>query len=289
MKVSRTDYLKTRDLRLCVRHWGDEAAPKLFMVHGWMDISASFQFVVDALKRDWHVIAPDMRGFGHSDWAPGGYWFPDYLADLEALLDHYSPDEPVTLVGHSLGGNITSVYAGVRPSRVARLVSLEGYGIVENRPDMAPDRLERWLDSQKEPERLRPYPDKEAVVTRLQKNNPRLTRERALFLADYWTQPYERGERVILADPRHKSLPVLSRLDEILSCWSRITARVLFIEGEHSLLGIRMKDQEKAQEEIKRRASYIRDVRIALVKGAGHMLQHDQPEAVAALIEEFLV
>ena len=289
MKVSRTDYLKTRDLRLCVRHWGDEAAPKLFMVHGWMDISASFQFVVDALKRDWHVIAPDMRGFGHSDWAPGGYWFPDYLADLEALLDHYSPDEPVTLVGHSLGGNITSVYAGVRPSRVARLVSLEGYGIVENRPDMAPDRLERWLDSQKEPERLRPYPDKEAVVTRLQKNNPRLTRERALFLADYWTLPYERGERVILADPRHKSLPVLSRLDEILSCWSRITARVLFIEGEHSLLGIRMKDQEKAQEEIKRRASYIRDVRIALVKGAGHMLQHDQPEAVAALIEEFLV
>ncbi len=289
MKVSRTDYLKTRDLRLCVRHWGDEAAPKLFMVHGWMDISASFQFVVDALKRDWHVIAPDMRGFGHSDWAPGGYWFPDYLADLEALLDHYSPDEPVTLVGHSLGGNITSVYAGVRPSRVARLVSLEGYGIVENRPDMAPDRLERWLDSQKEPERLRPYPDKEAVVTRLQKNNPRLTRERALFLADYWTQPHERGERVILADPRHKSLPVLSRLDEILSCWSRITARVLFVEGEHSLLGIRMKDQEKAQEEIKRRASYIRDVRIALVKGAGHMLQHDQPEAVAALIEEFLV
>ena len=289
MKVSRTDYLKTRDLRLCVRHWGDEAAPKLFMVHGWMDISASFQFVVDALKRDWHVIAPDMRGFGHSDWAPGGYWFPDYLADLEALLDHYSHDEPVTLVGHSLGGNITSVYAGVRPSRVARLVSLEGYGIVENRPDMAPDRLERWLDSQKEPERLRPYPDKEAVVTRLQKNNPRLTRERALFLADYWTQPHERGERVILADPRHKSLPVLSRLDEILSCWSRITARVLFVEGEHSLLGIRMKDQEKAQEEIKRRASYIRDVRIALVKGAGHMLQHDQPEAVAALIEEFLV
>ena len=87
MKVSRTEFVDAYDMRLCVRHWGDESAPKLFMIHGWMDISASFQFVVDAFKRDWHVIAPDMRGFGHSGWAKGGYWFPDYLADLEALLD----------------------------------------------------------------------------------------------------------------------------------------------------------------------------------------------------------
>ena len=92
----------------------------------------------------------------------------------------------------------------------------------------------------------------------------------------------------MMADPRHKTLPVLSRLDEILACWSRIEAKVLFIEGQHSLLGIRMKDQARAQEEIRRRASYIRDVRIALVEGAGHMLQHDQPEAVAKLIEDFL-
>ena len=288
MKVSRTEFVDAYDMRLCVRHWGDESAPKLFMIHGWMDISASFQFVVDAFKRDWHVIAPDMRGFGHSGWAKGGYWFPDYLADLEALLDHYSPNEPVRLIGHSLGGNITSVYSGISPSRLAQLVSLEGYGIVENRPDMAPGRLERWLDSRKKPERLRPYPDKEAVIARLQKNNPRLTYERAFFLADYWTEVNDKGERIVMADPRHKTLPVLSRLDEILACWSRIEAKVLFIEGQHSLLGIRMKDQARAQEEIRRRASYIRDVRIALVEGAGHMLQHDQPEAVAKLIEDFL-
>lgn len=98
MKVSRTEFVDAYDMRLCVRHWGDESAPKLFMIHGWMDISASFQFVVDAFKCDWHVIAPDMRGFGHSGWAKGGYWFPDYLADLEALLDHYSPNEPVRLI-----------------------------------------------------------------------------------------------------------------------------------------------------------------------------------------------
>ncbi len=289
MKASRTEFVHLNNMRLCMRHWGDPDAPKLFMVHGWMDISASFQFIVDAMKRDWHVIAPDLRGFGHSQWAPGGYWFPDYLADLEAMLNHYSPDEPVRLLGHSLGGNITSVYSGVRPSRVAQLISLEGYGIVENRPEMAPERLERWLDARKYPERLRSYRDREAVADRLQQNNPRLTRERARFLAGYWSEENDRGERIIMADPKHKSLPVLSRLDEILACWSRIEARVLFVEGKHSLLGIRMKDQEKAQEEIRRRAAYIKDVRIALVDDAGHMLQHDQPEVVADLIDGFLV
>ena len=76
-----------------MRHWGDEDAPKLFMVHGWMDISASYQFIVDAMKRDWHVIAPDLRGFGQSEWAVGGYWFPDYLADLEAA------GHPATAIG----------------------------------------------------------------------------------------------------------------------------------------------------------------------------------------------
>lgn len=75
MKVSRTEFVDAYDMRLCVRHWGDESAPKLFMIHGWMDISASFQFVVDAFKCDWHVIAPDMRGFGHSGWQKEGTGF----------------------------------------------------------------------------------------------------------------------------------------------------------------------------------------------------------------------
>ena len=83
------------------------------MLHGWMDVGASFQFLVDALVRDWFVIAPDWRGFGRSEWCPDGYWFFDYLADLEALLDHYSPGEPACVVGHSLGG--CSGSAGIAP------------------------------------------------------------------------------------------------------------------------------------------------------------------------------
>src|SRR5206468_1119167 len=76
-------------LRYQVRTWGDARAPKLFMLHGWMDVSASFQFVVDELRHDWHVIAPDWRGFGLSEWTRAGYWFPDYIADLDLLLEHF--------------------------------------------------------------------------------------------------------------------------------------------------------------------------------------------------------
>src|ERR1700688_2089349 len=124
LKPPVSEFVATRGTRLHVRRWGPPDAPMLFMLHGWMDISASFQFVVDALAGDWQVIAPDARGFGLSDWPvaegkSGHYWFQDYLADLDALLDHYAPaslrGEPVNLVGHSMGANVVCLYASVRP------------------------------------------------------------------------------------------------------------------------------------------------------------------------------
>ncbi|MBS1173205.1 MAG: putative methyl ester carboxylesterase, partial [Proteobacteria bacterium] len=85
-----------------MRRWGADGAPRLFVLHGWMDVGASFQFVVDALEGEWQVIAPDWRGFGESEWTGRPYWFPDYLADLDALLARYSSDEPARLVGASM-------------------------------------------------------------------------------------------------------------------------------------------------------------------------------------------
>jgi pimeloyl-ACP methyl ester carboxylesterase len=127
MKPSRSEFITVRGLRYHIRHWGSEGAPKLFMTHGWMDVSASFQFMVDCLQRDWHVIAPDWRGYGLTDRVGADtYWFPDYMGDLDVILDHYSPDEPVNLLGHSMGGNVVSVYAGVRPARIKKLINLEG-------------------------------------------------------------------------------------------------------------------------------------------------------------------
>src|SRR5690349_21173648 len=122
MKKSESLFVDVRGLRYHVRAWGEEGAPVLFMLHGWMDVSASFQFVVDALRGDWRVLAPDWRGYGLTDWTHAdSYWYPDYLGDLEALLAHFQPREPATLVAHSMGGNVACIYAGTRPQRVRRL------------------------------------------------------------------------------------------------------------------------------------------------------------------------
>jgi pimeloyl-ACP methyl ester carboxylesterase len=140
-RASRSEFIPVRHLTYHVRIWGDArpGVPPLVMVHGWMDVAASYQFVVDALSDAFaqgrQIIAPDWRGYGQTA-LPGtdNYWFPDYLADLDTLLDHYAPEQPVDLVGHSMGGNVAMLYAGVRPQRIRRLVNLEGFGMPATRP-----------------------------------------------------------------------------------------------------------------------------------------------------------
>jgi len=289
MKPSRSTYLPVRGLSYHIRHWGSEDAPLIVMLHGWMDVSASFQFLVDAFARDWHVVAPDWRGFGLSEHAPGGYWYPDYLADLEAILDHYSPHRPVILLGHSLGANVAGVYAGVRPQRIAKLIDIEGFGMPAAHPSQAPARYAQWLDALKELAGLRPYPTSQEVAARLQKTNPRLSDERAAFLARHWAQQREDGRWHILADAQHKlPNPVLYRLDEVLACWSGISAPVLWIEARGSELTARLDAGQGARAEIDRRIAFMRNVTILMVDDAGHMVHHDQPEILAGAIEAFL-
>ena len=211
MKTSRSEFISIRGARTHVRHWGREGAPILFMVHGWMDVAASFQFMVDELAGDWHVIAPDWRGFGLSDYTQSDtYWFPDYLADLDAMLLHYSPEAPVNLLGHSMGANIAGLYAGVRPERIARFINLEGFGMMATRPEQAPGRYAKWLDELRQPPQMRSYPSLQAVAARLQKTNPRLPDDRAAFLAEHWAVQNEAGEWDIMGVPQHKRVnPIL--------------------------------------------------------------------------------
>src|SRR5688572_12745589 len=171
------------------------------LLHGWMDVSASFQFLVDAFEKDWDVYAPDWRGYGLTQWGNAdSYWFPDYLADLEVLLKHFSCE---TLVGHSLGGNVATVYAGVRPDRIEKLVNLEGFGMAATQAEQAPKRYARWLDELAERPRLRPYESFAALADRLQKSNPRLGKEKADFLARHWGKEADGGV-VLRSDPAHK-------------------------------------------------------------------------------------
>ena len=158
MRHSESLFLDVRGLRYHVRHWRGEPRRKLFLLHGWMDVSASFQFLVDALRAEWDVYAPDWRGYGLTAWSGSdNYWFPDYIGDLDFLLGRLQPDAPVDLVGHSLGGNVAALYAGVRPARIAKLVNLEGFGLPPTRPEQAPKRYLHWLEELHEGPRLRPY------------------------------------------------------------------------------------------------------------------------------------
>ena len=287
MKPYRSEFHDIRGIRHQVRVWGAPDHPKLFLLHGWMDVSASFQFLVDAFKHDWCVVAPDWRGFGLSDWSKEGYWFQDYYADLDALLDIYAPNESVNLVGHSMGGNIACTYSGIRPQRVRRLVSLEGFGMGRARADMAPARYERWLNELRETPRFRPYDSFSAVAARLRKNNPRLSQDKADFLAQHWARQTENSEIVLNFDPRHKLVnPVLSRLEELLECWRRVTCPVLWVvTNEIDPRGWR-KDTPAQMAE---RKNAFKDFHEVTLADSGHMMHHDQPERLAAIIENFLL
>lgn len=289
MKSSRSEFITVRGLRYHIRHWGNEDAPIIVMLHGWMDVSASFQFLVDAFARDWHVIAPDWRGFGLSEYATGGYWFPDYLGDLDAIQDHYSRDEPINLLGHSLGANVAGIYAGVRPHRVKNLIDLEGFGMPVTKPEQAPGRFAKWLDELNDMPFMRSYATAAEVVARLQKNNPRLSDGRAAFLAQHWAARNEKGRWDIQADPLHRlTNPYLYRVEEVMACWRAIAAPVLWIEGKNSELTARLDVGNGVRAEIDRRIAVIPNVTTLTIDDAGHMLQHDQPERLAVAIECFL-
>ena len=276
--------------------WGDPHLPTLFLLHGWMDVGASFQFLVDALAGEWHVIAPDLRGFGQSDWNPQGYWFADYIGDLDALLAHCSPDRPVNLVGHSLGGNIALHYAGVRPDRVQKVISLEGFGIPAEDASLAPTKLAKWLEALRAGVDFAPYPDLDAVVARLIKNNPRLSRDKAAFLAREWAEVGTDGRARLRSDPRHKlPFPTVYRMEEVYAVWRNIRAPTLWVAALDSHIPKWLGDHpegEGAPESlggVRRRLAHIADARLVTIADASHMLHHDQPQAVASAIEAFLL
>src|SRR4051812_1498947 len=288
MKTSESLFVEARGLRHHCRRWGDARRATLFLLHGWMDVSASFQFLVDALSGDWHVIAPDWRGFGLSERSKDGvYWFPDYFADLDALLARFHPGSPATLIGHSMGGNIAAMYAGVRPERVARVVNLEGFGLAAVDPEKAPERYARWLaELSGEPPSFRDYDSFDALAERMRRGNARLTAERAAFLARHWGRARPDGRIELASDPAHKLVnPVLYRIEEAEACWRNVAAPVLWVSGAETQIPEALKLTPQALEA---RKACFRRLTERVIAEAGHMLHHDQPERLAATIEEFL-
>lgn len=267
-----------------VNEWGDDNAPLVVFLHGWGDAGLTFQFVVDALQREWHVVAPDWRGFGRSHLRAAAYWFPDYLADLDQLLEHYSPGEPVRLVGHSMGANVAGLYAGVRPDRVCAFINVEGFGLTDSEPADAPARYADWLDEGRTQPEFGHFADFDELARHLQRRSPRMGEDKAAFVARAWaTQGPEQLE--LRADPAHKlPNPVLYRRAEAEACWRSVTAPVLLIAGRESNI-------------LEAFAGHIDDANLALpfpdsstsvIADAGHMIHFEAPEQLAQEIERFL-
>lgn len=299
---SRSQWRTLRGQPYHLRLWGAPEAPPL-LLHGWMDVSASFQFLVDALPAAFLaqrlIVAPDWRGFGLSLPAgptPDYYPFADYLADLDDLLRQCWGERAVDLLGHSMGGHVAMLYAGARPQRVRRLINLEGFGLPDAAPEQAPSRYAQWLDelhAQRQGQRrLRPYPSLSAVAQRLMRNNPRLPQAQARWLAAHWAQalPQPGGGvayHVRAADAHRVVNPQLFRLPEVLALYRNISAPVLMVQAQDDSLaqywGPRYTRAEFAQ-----RLRHVPRARTHTLPNCGHMLHHDQPQALAALLTDFL-
>ena len=295
---SESLHLPVRGWRYHLRCWGPADAAPLVLLHGWMDVAASWQFVVDDLLDagvQRRFIAPDWRGFGLS--APDGpepdaYWFADYLADLDALLDALVPDGAIDLVGHSMGGNVAMLYAGVRPQRVRRLINLEGFGMPATQPAQAPGRYAQWLDELRQVRAgdmaLQSYDDADGVARRLQKTNPRLNADKADWLARHWAQAGADGRWRILGEAAHKVVSAqLYRADEAQAVFARIGAPTLSVTASDDSMALWWKGRYTLAD-YRERLRAVPDVREAVIDNAGHMLHHDQPQALAALMADFL-
>lgn len=281
---SRSEFLRARGLRHHVRIWGADGLPKIFLGHGFLDVSATFEPLVEPLLERWQIIAPDWRGFGYSQWSSEHYWFHDYVADLEAIVDHLAPDEALRLVGHSMGSQIMSLYAGLRPARVAKLVVLDGIGLPDMPAAMAPKRFRNWLDQLRQPPAERRYASFEELAGRVRRQHPQISDAQALFIAHCWGREDGRGQITLCADPKHRiSGPGLYHAEDSEAVWREVKAETLFIDGGKSQFAHIL----TAEQRLARRASF-RSQRSALLPEAGHMLHFDAPRETAALIADFL-
>lgn len=278
--------LKVRGLRYTLRQWGQDSGRPLLFLHGARDSSISFQFVADLMGEGWRIMAPDWRGHGDSDWQDNGYWFHDFVADLDELMDQIFSGEKVPIVGHSLGGNVAGIYAGLRLDRLSHLISLDGFGPLLNRGRIeVPTLLTDFLDW---PHQSRDHPGYgrlNEVALRLQRDNPRLPVERAEFLAAHGSRRSEGGRYRWRFDQRFRaSLPSLHVLDDWRAVWSNIRVPVLWLGASDP----RPLDPASDPSVFEARKAMMPGLTFRVVSGSGHNLHHDAPEQVAAALKAFV-
>ena len=279
-------YISQR-LRLNYVDWGNAAAPPLLLVHGGQDHCRNWDWVAEDLRRDYHVIAPDLRGHGDSAYSPSGdYSMAAFVYDLAQLI-HQQHLAPVRIVAHSMGGNIALRYAGVFPETVVKLVAIEGIG---PSPEQAAQRARRspqqklrnWVEeTRKLSGRIpRRYASIEEAFARMQAENRHLTEAQARYLTLHGAMQNEDGTYSWKFDNyARSSSPIDLPQHELHELWREITCPVLFVNGKESWA---------SNPETDGRLQYFRDGRVGVFEGAGHWVHHDRLEAFLETVREFL-
>lgn len=274
-------------LRLHYVDWGNRDAPPMLLVHGGRDHCRNWDWVAQHFRKDYHIIAPDLRGHGDSQWMIGGsYNQVDYVYDIAQLL-HQTQMTPVTILAHSLGGSIALTYTGLYPENVRKIVAIEGMGpppamIKQRLSSPADDRLRTWIgELRKNSGRLpRRYASIEDAFQRMQGENPHLNAEQARHLTVHGVNQNEDGTYSWKFDNYVRSFPPIGiPFDEIYKLWSNITCPALLIRGTESWASDPSKDG---------RAEHFRNATVANIEKAGHWVHHDQLDEFVALTKDFL-
>ncbi len=286
----RSKYINIRGLQYHVQSWGDPKLPTLIALHGWMDCGASFAYIASELEQQFHIIAPDLRGFGDTEHCSQGYWFPDYIADLDALVDLYSPNEPINLLGHSMGGNIVLMYAGIRPERVSNVISLDALGIANTSPEDSPQKYRQWLQQSSSLKKQKTYANLAEFEHAIQTNNPTLSVDVIQFLANSWSKPIKDDpsseQRILKHDRKHRHTnPIRYNHDDIFAMWKQITANICLIMASDSSLYKKYLSSGRLDGTIK--ALDIPEKNCYIVQGCQHMLHLEKPTTTAKYIRQF--
>lgn len=269
-------YYYSDRLKLQFWDWGQDSRPPLLLVHGGLDHARSWDWVARSLRDRFHVYAMDLRGHGNSAWAPGAmYSIAEYVLDLATLIDLLHP--PVSLIGHSLGGILTLIYAGLYPDRVRKVIAIEGLGLPAGHRvyKPAPERMRAWMDCVRQLEQREPrcYPNLEAAIARMQEANPHLSDEVARHLTLHGTNWNADGSLSWKFDKYVRCIPPHGHdLEDLRAVYAEITCPVLLVWGRESW----MPDPETLDPAIDARAAAIRKRRVWKVDGAGHWVHHDR-------------
>ena len=286
MEPRRVTFISQR-LSLNYVDWGNEDAPPLILVHGGRDHARAWDDVAIGLRAQFHVIAPDLRGHGDSQWADaGGYPLVNFVFDLAELIHHLGYPK-VTLVGHSLGGNIALRMAGIYPEKIGKLICIEGLGPSPSAARQLADqpvtaRLQGWVDEQRKLAAHTPrgYPSLETAISRMREQNPHLSADLARHLTVHGVRQNDDGSYIWKFDPYLRSWPPIDLTRaEIIDLWKNITCPVLLVYGSASWASNPATDG---------RAANFRTADVALIEGAGHWVHHDRPRDFMAAVQSFL-